>query len=690
MTSSSEQPNANTDVNVNVNLKRLRRILSETPPSSSSIKEDGSSSHTGGSGSFQIASKPLLSSNDARNMVEWASQRLRYSGSGLEDLYGVTLAKTTLPVIPKMSHSQYKLTHMLGHGHFHCVYQVQDSTNGTTVNVTTPTGQQQQYLNNNNNSNNKAFHHHRPDKIVIKTLRPKLKLSASELSTGVADLIKEGLLLQALQLHPNIIDLKGWSHQGLAGFLTGQHDGFFLVLQELSTTLKDKMGTGGDWRDEDLFLQDRLGRDYAYGYYYHHTTPTTSPPAGKSSSEGDPTEPSKKKGFLSRLFSGSPSSHRNGEHGLSYRSPQAQKALVDKQHSFFMTRLQRCIELADALAYMHDKRILHRDLKPANIGFVHRRTIQTLKVFDMDMSRVIPRQQNGDDGQPEDDPNVDVYPHLTQQVGSRRYICPEISRSEPYNLKSDVYSIGLIVWEMLSLHPKAYAEFEAISDTVERGGNAANHGIFFDGDASLDRAILVEGRLRPTLPRAQWSKELADLVAACWHHDMHHRPTMKEAKMTLTKLYDDLKSNNNVGMVPSTNKNEVCSMTSEFHPTTAISAAAGVSNPDSHGTTNKESPHGLSEDNTTMQTAPTIPSSINDDVVSTTSSLSHMTSITETPPLVSAAAAAAAETTTTTTNSHRVTVKKSQSWCSLVSLGMVDGHEETSSDEESTGQAQAT
>ncbi|KAL3903242.1 MAG: hypothetical protein SGARI_005465, partial [Bacillariaceae sp.] len=108
------------------------------------------------------------------------------------------------------------------------------------------------------------------------------------------------------------------------------------------------------------------------------------------------------------------------------------------------------------------------------------------------MSRVIPRinNKNGKD----DDPNSDLYKQLTLQVGSRRYIAPEVARREPYNLKSDVYSFGLIVWEMLSLH-KPYAEFEA-------NAQFNYNGTFFDGDASLDDAILVEGRLRPTLPRA--------------------------------------------------------------------------------------------------------------------------------------------------------------------------------------------
>jgi hypothetical protein len=343
----------------NSNLKRLHRIISEDAPSNN--KEDDHNNDTkslSSSLSFHksLLQPPLLLKNptDAYNMVSWASQRLRHEHSGLADLYGVTLAHTPLPNISRVTHSQYTLGTMLGHGHFHAVFAAVQHQ------------QDQQPNNSHHHHHHHHGHHlrlHRPEGgVVIKKLRPKLQLSASELSTGVADLVKEGLLLQALQPHPNILDIKGWSAWGLAGFATGRHDGFFLVLQELSTTLKDKMGPGGDWKEEDLFLQDRLGHDYAYGYYYHHHHPVA--PVPQQQQDDDEAEtPHKKKGgggFFSRLFG----SHTHGDdHGLAYRSPQAQKALVNKQHSFFLTRLQRCIEMADALSYMHDRRILHRDLK---------------------------------------------------------------------------------------------------------------------------------------------------------------------------------------------------------------------------------------------------------------------------------------------------------------------------------------
>lgn len=148
-----------------------------------------------------------------------------------------------------------------------------------------------------------------------------------------------------------------------------------------------------------------------------------------------------------------------------------------------------------------------------------------------------------------------MYPQLTQQVGSRRYISPEVARSEAYNLKSDVYSFGFILWEILSLHPEPDSEYEGMQNA--ESNRHRNDSTYFDGDASLDRAILIEGRLRPTLPRAQWCKELADLVEQCWYHDLQRRPTMKHALATLKTIHADMSSSG--AMIPSSNTNQVCS-----------------------------------------------------------------------------------------------------------------------------------
>jgi serine/threonine protein kinase len=294
----------------------------------------------------------------------------------------------------------------------------------------------------------------------------------------------------------------------------------------------------------------------------------------------------------------------------------------------------------------------------ANVGFIHHRTRQTLKVFDMDMSRVLPRDKNGSD-----DPNIDVYPQLTLQVGSRRYIGPEVARSEAYNLKSDVYSFGLIVWEMLSMH-KPYAEFEAMSEAVH---DNHNDGIFFDGPAELDEAILVEGRLRPTVPLAHWNQEVCDFVEDCWSHDVSARPTMKEALHRLQEIHATLSSKDCTVMVPASDKNQVCDMHDKTHKSVESETSFG------------EGPSIV-----TLPPAAARPTVAKISIQKDTAASSITATSSKTERSQSADDSSDSSSTTPTESSPRQpspAMKKSNSWCSLVSLVMVD-QEDTDDDDE--------
>lgn len=72
----------------------------------------------------------------------------------------------------------------------------------------------------------------------------------------------------------------------------------------------------------------------------------------------------------------------------------------------------------------------------ANIGFDQN---GVLKVFDFDLSRVLPKN-NGDE----------LY-QMTAKVGSPRYMAPEVKQGRPYNLKADLYSLGILIYQILTL-----------------------------------------------------------------------------------------------------------------------------------------------------------------------------------------------------------------------------------------------
>jgi len=119
-------------------------------------------------------------------------------------------------------------------------------------------------------------------------------------------------------------------------------------------------------------------------------------------------------------------------------SDSAVSANIEDRIEFDRKRLEACQEMASALDHLHKHRIIHRDLKPSNIGFNIR---GDLTLFDFGLSRQL--GPAGDD--------KDELFKLTGFCGSPRYMAPEVGLRQKYNTKCDVYSFGLIAWQMLTL-----------------------------------------------------------------------------------------------------------------------------------------------------------------------------------------------------------------------------------------------
>jgi serine/threonine protein kinase len=171
--------------------------------------------------------------------------------------------------------------------------------------------------------------------------------------------------------------------------------------------------------------------------------------------------------------------------------------------------------LADALAYCHGRAIpnvmvLHRDLKPDNLGeyrettscsysgsclksdktmsvlhhatFVSGFTLDgTVKLIDFGLARILENASVSNE----------LY-EMSGETGSLRYMAPEVAACLPYNQKADVYSFGIILWELIALQ-KPY--------------DGMNREEFY--------RRVVHGGERPPI-KQKWPEDLTELMKSCW------------------------------------------------------------------------------------------------------------------------------------------------------------------------------
>ena len=90
-------------------------------------------------------------------------------------------------------------------------------------------------------------------------------------------------------------------------------------------------------------------------------------------------------------------------------------------------------QIASALKHMQEKRIMHRDLKPANIFIT---ADGTLKLGDLGLGRFLSSQ------------TIEAF----SRVGTPLYMSPEVLKGSGYDWKSDVWSLGCVVYELACLH----------------------------------------------------------------------------------------------------------------------------------------------------------------------------------------------------------------------------------------------
>ncbi|KAM8832907.1 mitogen-activated protein kinase kinase kinase 7 isoform 3-T5 [Spinachia spinachia] len=154
-----------------------------------------------------------------------------------------------------------------------------------------------------------------------------------------------------------------------------------------------------------------------------------------------------------------------------------------------------CFQCSQGVAYLHGmkpKALIHRDLKPPNLLLVAGGTV--LKICDFGTA-------------------CDIQTHMTNNKGSAAWMAPEVFEGNNYSEKCDVFSWGIILWEVITRRKP----FDEIGGPAFRIMWAVHNGT---------RPPLIHNLPKP----------IESLMTRCWSKDPSQRPSMEEIVKIMTHL----------------------------------------------------------------------------------------------------------------------------------------------------------
>ena len=173
-----------------------------------------------------------------------------------------------------------------------------------------------------------------------------------------------------------------------------------------------------------------------------------------------------------------------------------QKITLYKKHhvSFEEIDIWRIfVQITKGLHDLHEYNILHRDLKSANV-FLFRDG--TAKLGDLNVSKVAHRGLG------------------CTQTGTPYYASPEVWKDNPYDLKSDIWSLGCVTYEMIMLRTPFRAEtMEGLFKKIMKGEyQKINKKYSEDLDYVISLLLQVSPKARPTTDKILELQEVKERI----------------------------------------------------------------------------------------------------------------------------------------------------------------------------------
>jgi serine/threonine-protein kinase len=182
--------------------------------------------------------------------------------------------------------------------------------------------------------------------------------------------------------------------------------------------------------------------------------------------------------------------------------------------------MEMCIGILQALEYSHRNGIVHRDIKPANVMLTRNGQV---KVMDFGIARAM-----GDSGM--------TMTQTAAVIGTAQYLSPEQAKGETVDARSDLYSTGCLLYELLTVRPPFLGD-SPVAVAYQHVREEPQPPSVFDPEITQDTdAIVLKALMKDPDYRYQSADEMrADIEAA-----LDGRPVGASAGMGAAAYgYDD-------------------------------------------------------------------------------------------------------------------------------------------------------